>query len=144
MFNIIKKLEHYCRKYSFIIAPIFAFIFSSIIYYFGRLSYKIDSDFYNNISNISGILVGYLMTTYGIFVALVDNRFITYLKSSGHFTIIYRIIIFGIFFLMISMLLALFKFNDKIMVLSFIFGLSEVIMSVYYFYRVTTLSSKSN
>ena len=84
------------------------------------------------------------MTTYGIFVALVDNRFITYLKSSGHFTIIYRIIILGIFFLMISMMLALFKFNDKLMVLSFIFGLSEVIMSVYYFYRVTTLSSKSN
>ena len=122
----------------------FVFIFFSIISYFGRLSYKIDSDFYNNISNISGILVGYLMTTYGIFVALVDNRFITYLKSSGHFTIIYRIIILGIFFLMISMMLALFKFNDKLMVLSFIFGLSEVIMSVYYFYRVTTLSSKSN
>lgn len=137
-------IEYHCRKYSYLIAPLLSIIILCIIRRLFNITFTIDADFYNNISNISGILVGYLMTIYGIFVALVDNRFIKYLKTSGHLTIIYRIMIFGIFFLIVSMLLALFKLSNTFMIVSFICGLSEVMMSVYYFYRVTTLSSKSN
>lgn len=142
--NILVDMAGKIRRYSYLFSPAVALLIIFLNSKLGIFKYKITPDFVNNIINISGILSGYLLTTYGIFVSLGNNNFIKYLHQSGHFKIVYKIIMFGIVFLIISMLLGLFGISDRLMVISFLMGISEVILSVYYFYMLTLLSSKSN
>lgn len=132
------------RKYSYIVFPLMSLLFIYLVKIFDIVSVTIDSDLRNNIVNVSGVLTGFLFTSCGIFISLPDNNFISYLKKSNHFIIVYRVLLFGIIFLISSMLLGIFKLFDKIMITVFICGMTEVIISVYYFYKITSLTSKSS
>lgn len=144
MNNIIEDFKEKLRKYSFIIAPLITLIIFTIFLKISKVNLVIDSDLQNNIVNVSGILSGFLFTAYGVFISLPDNKFIVSLKSIGYFSIVYKMLLFGIIFLISAMLMAMFKVLDTFMVLIFLLGMSEVILSVYYFYKITTLSSKSH
>lgn len=144
--NFIVDITNLIRKRIYIVAPIMAFVFV-IVYTIisnNNLIMNIDKDLQNNVANISGVLAGFLFTAYGIFLSLPDNRFITYLKKSKHFDIVLKTLLYGIIFLIIAMLFGIFKLFYKFMLIVFLFGISEVFVSVYYFYKITTLSSKSN
>lgn len=132
------------RKYSYIVFPVISLLFIFVIKYFNIINVNVDSDLRNNIVNVSGVLSGFLFTACGIFISLPDNNFIRYLKKSNHFAIVYKVLLFGIIFLISSMILGIFKLYDKLMIIIFICGMTEVVISVYYFYKITSLSSKSN
>lgn len=142
--NFIEDLKEKLRKFSFIIAPLLALILFIIFYKFRIINLVVDSNLQNNIVNVSGILSGFLFTAYGVFISLPDNKFISSLKRIGYFSLVYKILLFGIIFLITAMLMGMFKISDFYMILLFLLGISEVILSVYYFYMITTLSSKSN
>lgn len=142
--NFLEDIKSIFRKYSYIASPAVA---TAIFFVLGKLnmiSLDFNSDFKNNIVNISGVLSGFLFTAYGIFISLPDNKFITSMKSSGYFNIIYKALLYGIVFLIAAMLFGLFGVLNKLMVFIFVIGISEVILSVYFFYSVTKYSSKSN
>ena len=102
-----------------------------------------DQSYINNIINLSGVLAGFLFTTYGIFMSLPNNRFIHLLKFNGYMGIIYKTLLFGIVFLISSMILGLFTNYYNLITYIFVFGISETITSVYHFYKVLKYSSKS-
>lgn len=142
--NFLENIKSLFRKYSYIASPVVA---TAIFFVLGKLnmiSLDFNSDFKNNIVNISGVLSGFLFTAYGIFISLPDNKFIAAMKSSGYFNIIYKALLYGIVFLIGAMLFGLFGVLNKLMVFIFVIGISEVILSVYFFYSVTKYSSKSN
>lgn len=134
----------FIRRYSYLVFPTISLLVVCLINKLNFLNIIIDSDLRNNIVNVSGVLSGFLFTTYGIFMSLPDNKFINYLKRSSHFSVVYKVLLFGIIFLISSMIFGIFKIFDNLMILTFIFGMVEVVISVYYFYMITTLSAKSN
>lgn len=134
----------FIRRYSYLVFPTISLLVVCLINKLNFLNIIIDSDLRNNIVNVSGVLSGFLFTTYGIFMSLPDNKFIDYLKRSNHFSVVYKVLLFGIIFLISSMIFGIFKIFDNLMILTFISGIVEVVISVYYFYMITTLSAKSN
>lgn len=142
--NAIVDITTFIRKNSYLFFPLLSLLFVFLIKFFNILSVNIDADLRNNIVNVSGVLSGFLFTTYGIFMSLPDNNFIKYLKASKHFDVIYKVLLFGIIFLISSMIFGIFKIFDKAMIITFVIGMTEVVISVYYFYMITSLSYKSN
>lgn len=143
--NFLVDITTFIRKRVYMIAPLIVLIVVLVnTMLLNRINIIIDKDLHNNIANISGVLAGFLFTAYGIFLSLPDNNFITYLKRTNYFKIVLKTLLYGICFMLIAMLLGIFKILDKFMLITFLCGVSEVIVSVYYFYKITTLSSKSN
>lgn len=142
--NILVDFVTLIRRYSYFVFPGISLLLIIVVNYFNLISIKIDSDLRNNIVNVSGVLSGFLFTACGIFISLPDNNFIIYLKKSGYFTIVYKVLLLGIILLISAMILGIFKLNDKSMIVIFICGMTEVMISVYYFYKITSLSAKSN
>ena len=141
--NFIEEVKEYIRKKFFIFAPIFMLVIYIVSSKLKIITILVDSNLQNNVVNVSGVLSGFLFTAYGIFISLPDNKFISILKNVGYFTVIYKTLLFGIIFLLSSMLMGMFNVLDKVMILSFLLGISEFILSVYYFYKITTLSARS-
>ena len=142
--NILVDFVTLIRRYSYFVFPGISLLLIIVVNYFNLISIKIDSDLRNNIVNVSGVLSGFLFTACGIFISLPDNNFIIYLKKSNYFTIVYKVLLLGIILLISAMILGIFKLNDKSMIVIFICGMTEVMISVYYFYKITSLSAKSN
>lgn len=143
--NLLVDITTFIRKRIYILAPLITLIILLIDFiFFKRFIVTIDNDLNNNIANISGVLFGFLLTAYGIFLSLPDNNFIRYLKLSKHFEIVLKTLLYGICFFVLSMLLGIFKVLGEIMLIVFLCGISEVVISIYYFYKITNLSSKSN
>lgn len=142
--NNFVDLVTFIRRYSYFVFPAISLLIILFINYFNFVTVEIDSDLRNNIVNVSGVLSGFLFTACGIFISLPDNNFIIYLKKSNYFTIVYKVLLLGIIFLISSMILGIFKLYDKFMIVIFLCGMTEVIISVYYFYKITSLSAKSN
>lgn len=141
--NFIQDLYERLRRFSYVCAPVIGIV---IYFYLRHLSLIRIHDpivFINNIVNISGVLSGFLFTAGSIFTALPSNRFIIALASSGYLVVINRTITLGIVMFFVSMLFGLFGMSDFIATITFVMGLSEAAISVYYLYKVTTLSSKS-
>lgn len=105
---------------------------------------KINDTFIPNLINVSGVLAGFLFTALGILISLPRNKFIKFLIETGYMRIIYNCMIMGVIALLTSMILGLFNVLIKLMIYMFIIGISETVVSAYYLYRVSYLSSKSN
>lgn len=142
--NSLQTLIEYIRKYIFIFTPIIANILWIFLMKIEVIEIPKSTDYVNNVVNLSGILAGFLFTAYGIFMSLPDNKFISALKHTGYMDSIYKVLIFGILFLITSMLIGLYTHNYKILTISFISGISETIISLYYFYKILKYSSLSN
>lgn len=143
-YNLVQEILEWSRKYIYLVLPalsILMFIlFKDIIL---SNAHKNINDYTNNIINLSGILAGFLFTTFGTFMSLPDNKFLDALGESGYFESIYRVQLLGILFLIIAMLIGLFDISIKYATIFFLVGISESIGSLYYFYKILTLSRKS-
>lgn len=142
IFNFYQNLLSFARRYSFIFAP-----FLGLILYFILLKkdvINIDSEnIRSNLSNISGVLAGFLFTTMGIIQTMPDNRFRQVLREIDYLEIIYRTLGLGIIFLLTSLVFATFGFNNSIMFIFFVSGLSEAFLGAYYLYKLSYYSGKS-
>lgn len=145
LYNVFQTSLENFRKYIYILLPaislIIYIVFRNII--FANII-EDTSDYSNNIINLSGILAGFLFTTFGTFMSLPDNKFLDALQSNGYFKSIYRVQVLGVVFLLIAMVIGLFNLSIKVMTIFFMFGISEALGSLYYFYKILTLSRKSN
>lgn len=141
IYNKYKDIEELIRKYSYLILP----IISIAIYIICNKLFEIeiDSEFNSNIINVSAVLAGFLFSSLGIIISIPQNKFIDRLKTVGYMDIIYRSMFLGIIFLISTLIFGLFNIIHKVKIILFISGLSETILSSYYLYKVTKLSSRS-
>lgn len=144
LYNAFQLSLQKCRKYIYLVLPaislMFYILFKNKI--LSNISNNIE-DYSNNIINLSGVLAGFLFTTFGTFMSLPDNKFLDALETTGYFKAIYRVQLLGIIFLLSAMLIGLFSLSIKYMTILFIFGISEALGSLYYYYKILTLSKKS-
>lgn len=145
LYNLFQLTKELLRRFIYIVLP----VVGALIYIIFKD--KLISDtilksktYLNNVINLSGILAGFLFTTFGTFMSLPDNKFLDLLEGSGYFKSIYRVQALGIIFLFSAMLIGLFEISAKYMTVMFIFGISEAIGSLYYFYKILTLSRRSS
>lgn len=141
LYNCIQDFIEKLREFSYIL-----FLVIGLMVYIILLRYNESIfDFVNidNIINLSGIFAGFIFTTFGIVMSLPDNKFTELMKSSGYMLIIYRTLLMGIVFFGLSMVFGLFTDIRKLIVLFFFIGLSETILTIYYFYKLVTLTMKS-
>lgn len=141
LYNIYRDIEEFMRRYAYLIFPL---LFIAIYIFLKKtLNISIDEEFNSNIINVSGTLSGFLFTSLGIMLSLPENRFTQVLKESGYIEIIHKSMFLGIVFLIITLVFGLFNVLPRFKIIFFIVGLSETLLSSYYLYRVTKLSSKS-
>ncbi|MCI5643440.1 MAG: hypothetical protein MR285_04960 [Peptoniphilus sp.] len=143
IYNVKQAFLEIIRKYIYLVSPIIGLGAFIILEKANFIESSSDQSYINNIINLSGVLAGFLFTTYGIFMSLPNNRFIHLLKFNGYMGIIYKTLLFGIVFLISSMILGLFTNYYNLITYIFVFGISETITSVYHFYKVLKYSSKS-
>lgn len=145
IYNFIQSILEFSRKYIYAILPLFSFVIYLFLkdFLFNNIS---DAENYlNNIVNLSGILAGFMLTTYATFMtSLPDNKFIKALKHSGYLNSIYKVIGLGILFFILSMLAGLFSSSPKLTTILFFLGVSEALSCLYYFYFVLKYSNMSD
>lgn len=141
LYNFSQDIVEKLRTYSYFVAPIVAIL--AYLFFNKYFKLEINQEFDSNIINVSAVLSGFLFTSLGIIIALPSNRFTEHLKKVGYMDIIHRAMFIGIILLVVTLTLGLFSINHKIKILFFVAGLSETILSSYYLYKVTTLSSNS-
>ena len=97
----------------------------------------------STIVGISGSLIGFLFTAMTIFFSLnKDSSYMKNFKRYNHHIIFSRLVTFGIITLCLNIVCWLFKANTHLIILLFIVGLEESIMSSYYIYKVSLNSFK--
>ena len=130
IYNVKQVFIEIIRKYIYLVSPIIGLGAFIILEKTNFIEASNDLSYMNNIINLSGVLAGFLFTTYGIFMSLPNNRFIYLLKFNGYMGIIYKTLLFGIVFLISSMILGLFTNYYNLITYIFVFGISETITSV--------------
>lgn len=125
-------------KYCYIAYP-FITIIILLILYFISLKFNFKFDFADNMSEsliqISGSLIGFLLTAITVFLSLPkDNKIMQRVKRYNHHRIFGKCIFLGLLVLSISIFLWIFKAPEWSILISFILGLEEVIISAYYVY----------
>lgn len=145
VYNASQRLLELGRKYIYLILPTTSLILY-VIFKEKILSENLADieNYTNNIISLSGILAGFLFTTFGTFMSLPDNKFLDMLENTGYFKSIYRIQLLGVLFLITAMMVGLFNLSIEYMTIFFILGISEALGSLCYFYRILTFSKKSN
>lgn len=140
-YNKYKDIEELIRKYAYLVFPfvsVFIYIICNKIF-----EIEINNEFNSNIINVSAVLAGFLFTSLGIIISLPQNKFIEQLRLVGYMDVIYKAMFLGIIFLISTLILGLFNIAHKVKIILFVSGLAETILSSYYLYKVTKLSSKS-
>lgn len=127
-------------KYCYIAYPIITSIILVLLYIIKKIL-NFELSFTNNMSEsliqISGSLIGFLLTAITVFLSLPkDTKIMQRVKKYNHHKIFGKCIFFGIFILSISIFLWIFSAPEWTILVSFIFGLEEVIMSAYYVYSL--------
>ncbi len=129
---MIKLIKQYCYIV-FPIVTIIVLIFSYFKFeYIKSLTYDIST-----IIQMSGTLVGFLVTAITIFASVPKNtEYMKRFEKHQHKKIFGRCISLGIIFLVICIIIWLLRFSDMFIALVFVLGLQETIISAYYLYRL--------
>ena len=139
--NLYEDIKIHLIKYIFIYTPLLGIIIYTISK--THICFEVGDDFISNLTNVSGVLAGFLFTSLGILISLPSNKFISFLKKTGHMRIIHNCIMIGIMAFLITMVLGLFNTSIKLATYLFVVGISETFVSACYMYRVSYYSEKS-
>lgn len=130
----------FLEKYCYIMYPVITICLICIIYVvLQKLNINIilAKDFSNTIIQISGTLIGFLLTAITIFLSLPkDTEVMKRVKKYKHHIIFSRCIFFGLFFSILSIFLWTFNISEMLVLISFGLALEETIMAVKYIYKL--------
>ncbi len=127
-----RKIISRIKYYSYFIFPMIICIICSVIN--GNHNFlNIDSNKVQILVSISASFIGVLLTVLTIYLAVPKNETkIKRLKESYHEQIYLKNIITGIIFFLISIISWIFFDNSYISALTFLAGMANIIISVYY------------
>ena len=137
-FSEVKYMKVFIKKYCYISIPMITVLIVAFLY-IGKIvdfsSILIDDS--SNIIQISGTLIGFLLTAMTIFLSLPkDTVLMQRIKKYNHHKIFSRCVSMGLIILTIDILLWLLKVQHVYVILLFILGLEETLMSAYYIYKL--------
>lgn len=131
------------KKYCYITLPIITFAVI-LLFYFIKNHFcksidlnKLLIDDSSTLIQISGTLIGFLLTAITVFLSLPkDTKLMTKIKKFNHHKIFGHCVTFGLFFLTIDILLWLIKLPTEFIIFTFVLGLEETLISAYYIYKL--------
>lgn len=131
-------MKKFIKKYCYLTIPIVTSIIICIIHLQKIVDFSaIIIDESSNIIQISGTLIGFLLTAMTIFLSLPkDTELMCKIKKYKHHKIFSRCISLGLIILTIDICLWLIKVPNIYIVFGFILGLEETLMAAYYIYKL--------
>lgn len=101
-------------------------------------------DYINNIMNLSGVFIGFMLTTLGFLISLRRNKFTVYIVKSGTFKRISSILASGMVSFFISLLAILFDFSGQWYMIFFICGLVQLAISTANIFSIINYTAISD
>ena len=131
-------MKDFIKKYCYLTIPITTFIIVCIIQFAKLIDFSnILIDEASNIIQISGTLIGFLLTAITIFLSLPkDTNLMKRVKKYNHHKIFSRCISMGLIILSLDICLWLIKVPNVYIVFLFFIGLEETLMAAYYIYKL--------
>ena len=132
----IKILEKYCYI-SYPIITIILIIILKLMSNYYNINIKLVDNFSETIVQISGSLIGFLLTAITIFLSFPkDTKIMQRFKKHKHHIIFSKCIFCGLFALIVSIFFWIFKSSNIYVFVSFIVGLEETLISARYIYKL--------
>ena len=131
-------MKNFIKKYCYLSIPIVTCIIIFIIHLTKILDFSgIFVNEASNIIQISGTLIGFLLTAITIFLSLPkDTKLMQRIKKYNHHKIFSRCVSIGLILLTLHICLWLIKVPNTYIVLIFLLGLEETLMAAYYIYKL--------
>ncbi len=131
-------MKNFIKKYCYLSIPIVTCIIIFIIHLTKILDFSgIFVNEASNIIQISGTLIGFLLTAITIFLSLPkDTKLMQRIKKYNHHKIFSRCVSIGLILLTLDICLWLIKVPNTYIVLIFLLGLEETLMAAYYIYKL--------
>lgn len=128
----------FIKKYCYLTIPITTFIIVCIIQFAKLIDFSnILIDEASNIIQISGTLIGFLLTAITIFLSLPkDTNLMKRVKKYNHHKIFSRCVSMWLIILSLDICLWLIKVPNVYIVFLFFIGLEETLMATYYIYKL--------
>lgn len=135
MKNFIKKI---IKKYCYISIPLLTIVVLILLYISKKTNFnELFEDDSSTLIQISGTLIGFLLTAMTIFLSLPkDTALMKRIKKYGHHKIFSRCVSIGLIILTIDILMWLLKISNEYIVFVFLLGLEETLLSAYYIYKL--------
>ena len=131
-------MKNFIKKYCYLTIPIGTCIIICIIHFTKLIKFsEVFVDEASNIIQISGTLIGFLLTAITIFLSLPkDTKIMQRIKRYNHHKIFSRCVSMGLIILTIDICLWLIKVSNIYIVFGFLIGLEETLMAAYYIYKL--------
>ena len=131
-------MKNFIKKYCYLTIPVSTFIIICIINITKIFDFSnIFVDEASNIIQISGTLIGFLLTAITIFLSLPkDTSLMQRIKKYNHHKIFSRCVAGGLIILTLDICLWLIKVPNIYIVFAFVLGLEETLMAAYYIYKL--------
>lgn len=131
-------MKNFIKKYCYLTVPTVTFIIIYIIHFRKIVDFsKVFIDETSNIIQISGTLIGFLLTAMTVFLSLPkDTQLMQRIKKYNHHKIFSRCVSMGLIILTIDILLWLVKISHIYIIFCFLLGLEETLMAAYYIYKL--------
>ena len=135
-------MKKFIKKYCYISIPTITSIVIAILYFSKIICFsEILTNDDTTLIQISGTLIGFLLTTMTIFLNLPkDTQLIHRIKKYGHHKIFSRCASIGLIILTIDIFLWLIKIPSEFVIFVFLLGLEETLMAAYYIYKLCIYS----
>mgnify|MGYP003373993920 CR=1 FL=1 len=129
-------MKNFIKQYCYLIFPITTIIILTIAYFKIQYVKTIDYDI-ATIIQISGTLIGFLLTAITIFATIPKNTdYMRRFVKHQHETVFRRSISLGMIFLSICIFIWIIQIPNEFIALLFVLGLEETLFSAYYLYRL--------
>lgn len=131
-------MKNFIKKYCYLTVPTITCIIICIIYFTKIVDFsKVFIDEPSNLIQISGTLIGFLLTAMTVFLSLPkDTQLMQRIKKYNHHKIFSRCVSMGLIILTIDILLWLVKISHIYIIFCFLLGLEETLMAAYYIYKL--------
>ena len=129
-------MKNFIKQYCYLIFPITTIIILTSAYFKIQYVKTIDYDI-ATIIQISGTLIGFLLTAITIFATIPKNTdYMRRFVKHQHETVFRRSISLGMIFLSICIFIWIIQIPNEFIALLFVLGLEETLFSAYYLYRL--------
>lgn len=128
------------KKYCYFTIPIITLVIFLILYIYIAKIVDIKNIFTDDLSSliqISGTLIGFLLTAMTVFLSLPKNtQLMQRIRKYNHHVIFSRCVSIGLIILTADIFLWILKMPSEFVIFSFILGLEETLMAAYYIYKL--------
>ncbi|WP_019139292.1 hypothetical protein [Peptoniphilus timonensis] len=139
-YNLYQILIENFRKYVYLVVPLIFFGILKILNF--NIIFNID-EYFREFYFFNILLICLLFFYYLKLKKLPQNKFLQLLKSSGYMRVINKTIFFGMFLLITTIILSLLYGNCEFIVYILLFGVLEVVVSSFHFYKILKYYYKS-